>query len=173
MLVEQKVIPAKGHVEVIDNEVKPTCTVSGLTEGRHCSACGKVFTAQQTIPATDHSPVVDDAIGPTCTEPGKTRGIHCETCGKVFTAQNDIPALGHEYENAACIRCGAADPADITGNGQIDEDDAVYLLWHTLFPADYPLPSDADFNGDGLITDKDAIYLLWHTLFPADYPLSV
>ena len=86
-----------------------------------------------------------------------------------------VARCAHIFEDGVCTVCGAPEtlPGDFNGDDLVTDKDAIYLLWHTLFPADYPLPSDADFNGDGLITDKDAIYLLWHTLFPADYPLSV
>ena len=157
---------------VVDEAVAATCTEPGKTQGVHCSACGKVFNAQQTIPATDHSPVVDEPVKATCTEPGKTQGIHCKSCGKVFTSQQEIPALDHEYENAACIRCGAADPADITGNGKISEEDAIYLLWHALHPDFFPLDEEVDFTGDGELTDADAVALLWYSLYPEEYPLN-
>ena len=61
---------------------------------------------------------------------------------------------------------------DIDGNGTIDETDAMYLIWHTLFPGEYPLKvSSADFNGDGNVTDADAVILLWYALFQDVYPL--
>ena len=44
------VIPATGHSTVIDERVDPTYTETGLTEGSHCSSCGKVFVAQEIIP---------------------------------------------------------------------------------------------------------------------------
>lgn len=28
---------------------------------------------------------------------------------------------------------------DLTGDGKVTDEDAVYLLWHTLFPTRYPL----------------------------------
>ena len=54
---EQKTeeIPARGHTEVTDKAVAPTCTAAGLTEGAHCSVCDTVLTAQQTVPAKGHS----------------------------------------------------------------------------------------------------------------------
>lgn len=62
-------------------------------------------------------------------------------------------------------------PGDMDGNEIVDADDAIHLLWHTLFPDDYPLSGDGDVDGSGVLDADDAIYLLWHTLFADDYPL--
>ena len=43
-----------GHTEAIDSAVDATCTTSGLTEGKHCSACGEVLVAQTVIDLIDH-----------------------------------------------------------------------------------------------------------------------
>lgn len=44
---------AWGHDPVIDEEVVPTDTDDGLTEGSHCARCGEVLTAQELLPAVD------------------------------------------------------------------------------------------------------------------------
>jgi len=90
-------IPANGHTEVIDAAVEATCTTTGLTEGKHCSVCNTIITAQETIPALDHnSTEILPGKDPTCTESGMSQGIQCTLCGEVLTAQQEIPALGHE-----------------------------------------------------------------------------
>ena len=48
-------IPATGHTEVVDAAVAATCTETGLTEGKHCSVCGKVLVAQEMTPAPGHN----------------------------------------------------------------------------------------------------------------------
>ena len=84
-----------GHTEVIDQAIAPTCTESGKTEGKHCSACDTVIVAQTTIDSLGHTEIIDQAIAPTCTESGKTEGKHCSACDTVIVAQTTIAPLGH------------------------------------------------------------------------------
>lgn len=48
--LEDTVIKATGHTEVIDPSVAPTYTSTGLTEGSHCSVCGAIIKEQKEIP---------------------------------------------------------------------------------------------------------------------------
>ena len=60
---------------------------------------------------------------------------------------------------------------DLDSDGKIDNRDVEYLLWHTLFPDDYPLSSSGEMDGIPGINNRDVEYLLWHTLFPEDFPI--
>lgn len=57
---------------------------------------------------------------------------------------------------------------DVNCDQQVNNDDVVLLLWHTLFPGDYPLSVSGDLNGDGKVNNGDVVLLLWYTLFPEE-----
>ena len=108
---------ALGHTELTVNGKAPTCTETGLTDGKICTVCGETLVAQNVIPAnghtdldknytcdvcgedlcTDHEVVVMPGKDATCTETGLTVGNKCANCGDVLLAQEVIPALGHSY----------------------------------------------------------------------------
>ena len=85
------------HTEVSDAAVEPTCTETGLTEGKHCSVCGAITVAQQVVPVKTHTWKSATCVAPkTCSSCGATQGS----------------AKGHDWnpatctENASCKRCG-------------------------------------------------------------------
>ena len=87
---------ACNHVEVIDNALDPTCTTSGLTQGKHCSICGAILKAQTVIPALGHSLEHHDGKEATCTEIGWDEYDTCKRGGCDYTTYHEISALGHD-----------------------------------------------------------------------------
>ena len=51
---------------------------------------------------------------------------------------------------------------DINGDGVVDNQDAVYALYHSfpLFQEEFPVEQNADFNKDGVVDGKDAMHLM-------------
>ena len=133
------VVDALGHTDEVVPGKAATCTETGLTEGKKCSACGETLVAQDVILATGH--VYDDdrdescnncdyvrdveclhenkeALGEakaaTCTEEGLTAGEKCVDCGEIIAVQEVVAALGHTEQTVAgkaatCTEAGLTD----------------------------------------------------------------
>ena len=87
------------HVEVTDAAVEPTCTEKGLTEGKHCSKCGKILKAQTEIDALGHDLETHNGQEATCTEKGWKEYDTCKREGCDYTTYREIAALGHTPSN--------------------------------------------------------------------------
>ena len=86
---------ALGHTEEIIPSVAPTCTETGLTEGKKCSVCGEITVAQKVVDALGHTEEIIPAVAATCYGDGLTEGKKCSVCGEILIAQEVVPATGH------------------------------------------------------------------------------
>ena len=97
------------HKTVTDKGYPATCTEDGLSDGSHCSICGKILTEQTVIPKTGHKAVIDEAVKATCQHDGLTVGSHCEYCGLVYVEQTVIPKLEHTPEEDEAVPPGCTE----------------------------------------------------------------
>ena len=110
--------PTHVHTIVVDEAVAPTCTATGLTEGKHCSVCNKVLVAQTTTAKIAHIKsnwIIDKAA--TTTENG-LKHTECTMCGKKMSEET-IPATGSvglaytvNSDNKSCTITGIGDCTD-------------------------------------------------------------
>ncbi len=95
------------HTVVTDSAVAPTCTKTGLTEGKHCSVCGMVLVKQETVNATRHDLVHHEAKAATCTAIGWEAYDTCNNCD--YTTYKELKANGHDlvHHEAKAATCTA------------------------------------------------------------------
>ena len=124
VLVEQEVVPAKGHTygETVVIE-EASCLRNGKQESV-CADCGETVT--ERIPALGHDRVYEPAIEATCETSGRTGRVVCDRCGMVLEEGETIPPLGHEIEGDECINCGKEACMDL--EFEISLDESYYIL---------------------------------------------
>ena len=124
VLVEQEVVPAKGHTygETVVIE-EASCLRNGKQESV-CKDCGETVT--EKIPALGHDRVYEPAIEATCETSGRTGRVVCDRCGMVLEEGETIPPLGHEIEGDECINCGKEACMDLEFVISLDE--SYYIL---------------------------------------------
>lgn len=111
------------HTVVIDVEVLPTCTTTGLTEGKHCLTCGEIIVKQYEVPMEPHTYDSENdpecnicghlrgdecahmeteilpGVAPTCTTTGLTEGLRCKICHKTIRPQTVLGKIAHTPGN--------------------------------------------------------------------------
>ena len=89
----------------------------------------------------------------------------------VYLTVDDVTVA---YDLDAFAESKKAVKNDLNGDKVVNSRDAIYLLYHTLLPEQYPIADAAacDFNGDGTVDSNDAIYLLYHCMLPDIYPID-
>ncbi len=90
----------------------PTCTQTGLTEGKKCSGCGEIIVARKTIAKLLHNAVVLKAKAATCSTTGLTEGYECSVCDTIITPQNTVAKKDHSYKTTTT-------KATLSKNGKI------------------------------------------------------
>ena len=96
---------------VADPEVPPTCTSTGLSEGKHLALFSITIKEQEVIPALGHDLIHHEGNNPTCTESGYASYDTCSRCD--YSTFSEKPALGHKLvhyagRDATCTEKGYA-----------------------------------------------------------------
>ena len=142
---EEEPTDAKGHTVAVIDSVAPTCTETGLTEGKHCEECGEVFVAQETVIALGHG-YKAVVTAPDCENGGYTT-YTCTSCGDTYVA-NEVAPNGHNkgevvVENEVAPKCDVAGSydlvvyCDVCGEELDRETVAVDALTHIDENGDY------------------------------------
>ena len=96
---ETVTVEALGHTEQILPAVEPTCTETGLTEGKKCDRCGEILVAQKVVEALGHRHTeVRNAREATCISYGYTGDTWCNDCGSLISAGEVIARTEHDVE---------------------------------------------------------------------------
>ena len=116
---------ALGHTEVVDAAKAPTCTETGLTEGKHCSVCNTVLVKQDVVDALGHTAGADATCttAQTCTvcnaelvaalghKPGAeatcTTAQTCTVCGEELVAALNHDMIRDDEVPATCTKPGS------------------------------------------------------------------
>jgi hypothetical protein len=121
-------VKAHGHAEVVDAAVAPTCTETGLTEGKHCSVCDEVLIARTVIAPKGHT-YSEIITAPTCTEQGFT--THACVCGDAYI-DSYVEATGHA-DGEFIVDVPASKNGE--GKGRIVCVACGYTMEHVTIPA--------------------------------------
>jgi hypothetical protein len=102
----------------------------------------------------------DTPVGPTNTPVGPTNTPVGPTNTPVGPTNTPVPPTNTPTRTNTPMP--SDDLGDVNGDGIIDVEDALWILWAEAgIVDDVPLPENADVNDDGVIDSIDALFVLW------------
>ena len=153
-LITDIVIPAYGHVLATIEGKDPTCTQTGLTEGKRCVSCNEIVEEQEVIPALGHAyreGEYEVTQEPTCTEAGVKEYV-CMRCGE--EQKESIPALGHDRVETkpevepACEQTGLTSEIVCARCGEVlQEQEVIPALDHDPVETKPEVPATCEQTG--------------------------
>ena len=116
-------------------QIAPTCTAIGYTEGVLCQNCGNYVSGHEVIPAINHANAYStDAVAETCTTVGYTAGVYCPDCETWLEGHEVIPATNHANAYATDAVAETCTTVGYTA-GRYCPDCNTYIEGHNLIPA--------------------------------------
>ena len=137
MIMDTDNIDVISHSEETILGKAPTCTSTGLTDGKKCSVCDAILVEQSEIPMSDHTEEIIIGISATCTSTGLTDGKKCSVCDAILVEQSEIPMADHTEEiiigtSATCTSTGLTDGKKCSVcNAVLKEPEIIPVAPHT------------------------------------------
>ncbi len=152
---EKYEIPTKSHTEQTVYGKASTCKETGLTDGKKCSACGKIIVEQEIIPTKSHTEQTVYGKASTCKETGLTDGKKCSACGEIIVEQEIIPTKSHTEQTvygkaSTCKETGLTDGKKCSACGEIIVEQEIIPVSGCDYVDGFCLICQKEYGSEGL-----------------------
>ena len=134
--VKTEEVAALGHTEELLPAVEPTCTETGLTEGKKCSVCGAELVPQKAVKAKGHKKGDWVVVKEATEEEAGVKELRCTVCGELLDSKTfPLTSVTYYPNNTACsVGPCFRDESDLTDK------------WYRFTPVDLSADGEQTFD---------------------------